>query len=267
MRVTWLENATGRFPRVALGQFDGVHAGHRRLIGERRTVLSFDPHPQAVLPPDRPPRLLVSLARKIKLLEGIGAEELVLIRFDRARAAQSPEEFIQDVLVERLGVDEVSVGENFRFGHRARGDASLLQADLRFGTRVVPLLHSAGEPVSSTRIRRLIAEGDISGAARILCSPVRLRGTVIAIPKAGRGATVRFADDSVLPPRARYRCASAAGHGVLRLVRCGPDPLAIEGILHGFDVRPGDEVELELASEPRAPGAYAARRRAVAPHM
>lgn len=230
-------------------------------------MLSFEPHPQMVLAPDRPPRLLSSLARKVELLAAIGVRELVLVRFDRDRARQSPEEFITEVLVDRLRVEEVAVGENFRFGHRARGDTELLAADVRFTTSVAPLLHALGEPVSSTRIRRLVAEGDIPTAARLLGSPVHLRGTVSAGRAADGEATVRFSRDSVLPPRARYRCTCAAGDGVLRVVRGDRDPLAIEGRLRGVAVSEGDALELRLLSEARAPGAYAARRRAVAPHM
>src|SRR5215210_6479895 len=119
MKVTWLPDARPRPRRVAVGEFDGVHLGHRAVIADADTVLTFDPHPRAVVAPDAAPKLLTSLEVKADLLRGLGVEELVVIPFDRTFAAQSPQEFIYEVLVGTLQATEVAVGENFRFGHKA----------------------------------------------------------------------------------------------------------------------------------------------------
>src|SRR5438046_6534854 len=118
MRVTWLPDARRRERDVAVGEFDGVHVGHRQVIEGAGTVLTFEPHPRAVVAPESAPKLLTTLAAKTELLAGLGVDELVVIPFDGSFAAQSPQEFIDHVLVERLGARRVSVGENFRFGHR-----------------------------------------------------------------------------------------------------------------------------------------------------
>lgn len=264
MTVTRLESVDRAHPRIALGQFDGIHLGHRIVIGHGRTVVCFDPHPQAVLAPHRPLVLLTSMPRKLRLLEMAGAENVVLIPFNRERASQSPASFIEDTLLGQLGVEELSVGANFRFGHRARGNVALLQADRRFTTRVVPLIEVNGQTVSSSRIRRLIAEGDIPGAASLLGSSVEIRGEVAGSD--GGTSTLRLHADSPVPPRGRYRCSLGSLAGDLRVSRETDGGLPIAE-LAGIRVEPGTEIALELVSEPRAPVAYAARRRSFAPHM
>src|SRR5690242_6291442 len=140
MKVTWLPDAEPRARRVAVGEFDGVHLGHRAVIGDADTVLTFDPHPRAVVAPDAAPKLLTPLTVKADLIEGLGVQELVVIPFDGAFAAQSPEDFISDVLLGTLDAREVRVGENFRFGHRAKGDVELLRAEDAFETSVATLV-------------------------------------------------------------------------------------------------------------------------------
>src|SRR3954453_12563349 len=140
MRVTWLPDAERRPRRIAVGEFDGVHLGHRAVIDDADTVLTFDPHPRAVVAPDAAPKLLTPLPVKADILRGLGVEELVVIPFDGAFAAQSPQAFIDDVLVGALDAREVRGGENFRFGHRAQGDADLLRARSSFTTTVADLV-------------------------------------------------------------------------------------------------------------------------------
>src|SRR5687768_8547493 len=165
MQVTWLPDATKRPRELAVGEFDGVHLGHREVIRGADTVLTFEPHPLAVVAPDSAPKLITSLATKADLIAGLGVRELVVIPFDGAFASQSPQEFIDHVLVEQLGATLVSVGENFRFGHRARGDVALLRAQNAFQTRVVELVEADdGEAVSSSRIRGLLEAGDVERA-------------------------------------------------------------------------------------------------------
>jgi riboflavin kinase/FMN adenylyltransferase len=186
MKVTWLPDAERRPRHVAVGEFDGVHAGHREVMRGADTVLTFEPHPGAVVAPESAPKLLTPLAVKADLIAGLGVEELVVIPFDGAFAKRSPQDFIDAVLVGQLGAEQVSVGENFRFGHKARGDVALLRAQHAFPTRVVELVEIDGESISSTQIRSLLAAGDVERANLFLGSPFQLRGSVAHGDKRGR---------------------------------------------------------------------------------
>jgi len=208
MHVTWLPDAAPRPRHVAVGEFDGVHLGHRAVMRGADTVLTFEPHPRAVVAPARAPRLITSLETKVDLIAGLGVRELVVIPFDGAFASQSPQAFIDDVLVRQLGATTVSVGENFRFGHRAHGDVALLRAQDAFETRVVELVQRDGEAVSSSRIRELIAAGDVEQAAECLGSPFQLRGAVAHGDK--RGRTLGFPTANLVPDPALVY----PGHGV-----------------------------------------------------
>jgi riboflavin kinase / FMN adenylyltransferase len=214
MKVTWLPDVETRPRHVAVGEFDGVHLGHREVIRGADTVLTFEPHPRQVVAPDAAPKLLTSLEIKTDLIAGLGVRELVVIPFDRSFAAQGPQEFIDDILVGRLGATKVSVGENFRFGHRARGDAALLQAQDAFATRVVQMVELDGEIVSSSHIRGVVAAGDVATAARLLGAPFELRGTVAHGDK--RGRTLGFPTANLVPDPAHavpdhgiYACRAA----------------------------------------------------------
>jgi riboflavin kinase/FMN adenylyltransferase len=186
MKVTNLSDAELRPRRIAVGEFDGVHLGHRQVIEGNDTVLTFEPHPLRVVRPAAAPRLLTSLEVKIERIAALGVEELVVIPFDDGFAHQSPAEFIEHVLLGTLGATSVSVGENFRFGHRAAGDPELLAADGRFATRIVPLVEIDGEIVSSSHIRGLVLAGDVEHAARFLGAPFELRGEVVVGDQRGR---------------------------------------------------------------------------------
>ncbi|HEY2770483.1 MAG TPA: bifunctional riboflavin kinase/FAD synthetase [Solirubrobacteraceae bacterium] len=186
MQVTKLSDAESRPRRIAVGEFDGVHLGHREVIEGNDTVLTFEPHPLRVVRPEAAPRLLTSLDVKVDRIAALGVGELVVIPFDDGFAHQSPQEFIDHVLVEQLDARHVSVGENFRFGHRAAGDPELLAADARFETRIVPLVEIDGEIVSSSHIRGLVLAGDVEHAARFLGAPFELRGEVVVGDQRGR---------------------------------------------------------------------------------
>jgi riboflavin kinase/FMN adenylyltransferase len=186
MRVTTFPEVESRPRRVAVGEFDGVHLGHREVIRGSDTVLTFEPHPLQVVRPSAAPKLLTSLEVKAELVAGLGVEEMVVIPFDEGFAHQSPQDFIEHVLVERLHVTRVSVGENFRFGHRAAGDTTMLAADGRFETRVVPLVEVDGEIVSSSHIRGLVLAGEVEPAAHFLGSRFQLRGEVVHGDERGR---------------------------------------------------------------------------------
>jgi riboflavin kinase / FMN adenylyltransferase len=208
MDVIWLPDAQPRPRHVAVGEFDGVHLGHREVMRGAETVLTFEPHPRAVVAPEKAPKLITPLDTKIDLIAGLGVRELVVIPFDGAFASQSPQGFIDDVLVRELGATRVSVGENFRFGHRARGDVALLRAQDAFETRVVELVQGDGGVISSSHIRELIAAGEVERAAACLGSPFQLRGTVAHGDK--RGRTLGFPTANLVPDPALIY----PGHGV-----------------------------------------------------
>jgi riboflavin kinase/FMN adenylyltransferase len=218
MKVTWLPDAERRPRHVAVGEFDGVHLGHREVIAGADTVLTFEPHPRAVVAPDAAPKLLTSLDIKTDLIAGLGVRELVVIPFDRSFAAQGPQEFIDSVLVEQLQAERVSVGENFRFGHKAEGDADLLRRQDAFEARVVPLVEVDGEIVSSTHVRGLVVSGNLEQANRFLGSPFQLRGTVVHGDERGRELgfpTANLVPDNALvyPGNGVYACRAAFDDG------------------------------------------------------
>jgi riboflavin kinase/FMN adenylyltransferase len=208
MKVTMLSEVRERPRRVAVGEFDGVHLGHREVIRGSDTVLTFEPHPLRVVRPEAAPKLLTSLEAKAELIEALGVEQVVVIPFDEGFAHQSPQEFIEHILVERLNATHVSVGENFRFGHRAAGDPALLASDDRFQTRVVPLVEVDGEIVSSSHIRGLVLAGEVELAARFLGGPFQLRGTVVEGDR--RGRTLGFPTANIVPDEALV----CPGHGI-----------------------------------------------------
>jgi riboflavin kinase / FMN adenylyltransferase len=207
LKLTEVEPGSG--PRkVAIGTFDGVHLGHREVIRGADTVLTFDPHPLAVVHPEATPKLISTFAVKRDLIAGLGVEELVVIPFDRGFSEQSPEAFVGEVLLERLGARTVSVGENFRFGQGARGTADFLRSHEEFETRVVPLVEVAGETVSSSHIRGLVAAGDVSQAAEFLGEPFLFEGEVVTGDRRGRELGMPTAN---LVPDDAHVCP---GHGV-----------------------------------------------------
>ena len=208
MKITQLPDAEPRPRRVAVGTFDGVHRGHRAVIEGADTVLTFEPHPVSVISPGNEPKLLTTLQRKAELVATLGVRELVVIPFDREFASRSAQEFVDDVLVGRLGATHVSVGENFHFGNRAQGDAALLRAESRFETRVAPLLEVDGEIVSSSHIRGLVAGGALEYAGTLLGTPFVLDGTVSHGDERGRTLGYPTAN---LVPREGY---ATPGHGV-----------------------------------------------------
>jgi riboflavin kinase / FMN adenylyltransferase len=208
MRVTMLSETEARPRHVAVGEFDGVHLGHREVIRGNDTVLTFEPHPRRVIRPDAAPKLLTSLETKAELIAALDVAELVVVPFDDSFAHQSPAEFIEQVLVGRLEATHVSVGDNFRFGHLASGDSALLAADGRFVTRVAALVEVDGEIVSSSHIRRLVAAGDVERAAVLLGAPFQLRGEVIRGDQ--RGRELGFPTANIAPAQE----LACPGHGV-----------------------------------------------------
>ena len=242
MKVTQLQDVPlGSGPRdVAIGTFDGVHLGHREVIRGADTVLTFDPHPLAVLHPEATPKLIASLDVKRDLIAGLGVEEMVVIPFDRGFSEQSAESFVSEVLIERLGARRVSVGENFRFGKGARGTADFLRAYSEFETRVVPLVAVAGETVSSSHIRGLVAAGDVKQAADFLGGPFLFEGEVVMGDRRGRELGMPTAN---LVPDDAYVCP---GHGVYAAWANGYPTAVNVGVRPTFDTGRGLLVEAHL---------------------
>jgi riboflavin kinase/FMN adenylyltransferase len=248
MDTVWLPDVQYRPRNLAVGEFDGVHLGHREVIRGADTVLTFEPHPRTVVAPDSAPKLLTTLAIKADLIASLGVEELVVIPFDGSFAAQTAQEFIDHVLVEQLGAQHVSVGENFRFGNRARGDAALLASQDEFETRVVEMVEVDGEIVSSTHVRGLVAAGDVSAAARFLGAPFHMRGTIAHGDKRGRTLgypTANLVPDArlVVPDHGIYACRTEVdGERHVAAVNVGVRPtfktgrgLLVEAYLLDFD--------------------------------
>jgi riboflavin kinase / FMN adenylyltransferase len=189
MKVARAIDQLGAVPRVvALGTFDGMHLGHRRVVeaalaaGREPTVVTFDPHPRTAL--GNRVELLTSLERRLELLGELGVETTMVVEFTLEVARLEPEEFAQHVL-RPMGTEIVVAGEDFRFGRGRSGDLELLK---RIGFEIVPVAILEG--VSSSRIRELVAEGDVEDAAKLLGRPVEVEGLVVAGD--ARGGTLGF---------------------------------------------------------------------------
>ncbi|MBW8483654.1 bifunctional riboflavin kinase/FAD synthetase [Actinomadura parmotrematis] len=183
---------------VTIGVFDGVHRGHQRIVrsaaeqarerGLRSVVITFDPHPDEVVRPGTHPPLLTSTRRRVELLESLGTDAVAVVPFTLELSRVPPDEFVRTVLVERLRAAHVIVGEDFRFGHKAKGDAALLTelgTKYDFTAEGVPLVAN-GDTISSTNIRARLDEGDVAAAARALGRPHRVEGVVVRGHQRGR---------------------------------------------------------------------------------
>jgi riboflavin kinase / FMN adenylyltransferase len=240
LEVTRLPEAQPRPRHVAIGTFDGVHRGHRAVIEGADTVLTFDPHPLEILHPAALPKLIMPFEVKRDVIEGLGVRELVVIPFDPAFATLSAEAFIEDILLGQLGAELVSVGENFRFGARARGDSEMLAARSEFETRVVPLVEVDGETVSSTRIRALIAAGAVEAARRCLGAPFMIEGTVVSGDQ--RGRELGFPTANIVPDDR----LAIPGHGVYAAFADGVAAAVNVGVRPTFESGRGVLIETYL---------------------
>ncbi|MGI8522933.1 MAG: bifunctional riboflavin kinase/FAD synthetase [Nocardioides sp.] len=182
---------------VVVGNFDGVHLGHRHVVGRARELagvrlrvvaVTFDPHPMAVLRPEHAPSTLTDLPERAALLAGVGVDDVLALPFDRAMAAWSPDEFVTRVLVDALHAEMVVVGANFRYGARAAGDvASLMASGEQQGFTVEGIPLDGGPQVwSSTYVRTCLASGDVEGAAEALGRPFAVHGVVVRGEQRGR---------------------------------------------------------------------------------
>jgi len=237
MKVTRLPDAEPRSRHVAIGTFDGVHLGHQAVIDHADTVLTFDPHPLSVLHPEQAPRLITPFEVRRDLIEGLGVEELLVIPFDEEFSHIVAEDFIREVLIEKLEARKVSIGENFNFGAKARGTPEMLSLHSEFETRVVPMIEIDGEVVSSGRIRALVEAGDVGEARRCLGAPFMVNGPVM--PGEQRGRELGFPTANQVPDPALV----VPGHGVYATFANGVPAATNVG------VRPTFESELGLLIE------------------
>jgi riboflavin kinase/FMN adenylyltransferase len=200
-----LEEVNGRFGpcALAIGNFDGVHIGHRKLIAEAvqfaseqgitPAVLTFDPHPTAVVAPDRVPPMICTMEQRLKLLGEAGAQKIFVLTFTAELAQQSPEEFVSGLLVKSLETRGVFVGEGFRFGYKQSGTPEVLSqlaSQYNFSARFVHPVSYRGEIVSSSAIRRYIGSGNVSRASRLLGRCYSLEGEVVKGQGIGSKQTV-----------------------------------------------------------------------------
>lgn len=276
----------GRTVFATLGNFDGLHRGHQaimlQLIARARaapdqtaaagatlgpapsglaTVITFDPHPQRVLTPDRAPHRLLTADQKTRFLAALGIDATLIIPFDRNLAALEAETFVREILVRRIGIHDLLIGPDFRFGARRTGDLQLLQQlghDLQFQAHVADAVLEGTQRISASRIRTALATGDVAQAQLLLGRPFALIGTIVHGEGRGKRQLVPTAnlapENEFLPASGvyitRFRVADTT---ILGLTNIGVRPtfgdrrLTVETFLPGFD---GDlygrRVELEF---------------------
>lgn len=250
--------ADARRSALTIGNFDGLHLGHQKILqlvrerargtGDRPAVITFDPHPMRVLHPERAPLLIQTLAQRLAGFEEMGMDAALVLRFDRALSLVTAKDFIERVLVRGLCAGAVLVGDNFRFGHRGAGDVRLLEERGRqdgFDVEVVPPVEVGAQIVSSTAIRGAVVSGDVAGASALLGRSFSLTGEIR--PGAGRGRTILFPtlnlapEQELLPKLGVYATESlVAGRPYASVTNVGTRPtfdgsgITVESHLFGF---------------------------------
>ena len=206
---------------VTIGVFDGVHLGHCKVIKDlarrgreadlKSVVVTFSPHPIKILRPGYKIPSLISLDHRTRLIKALGVDAVIVLNFTKAVSDLAPEDFVKNILIDRLGASEVFVGENFYFGKGARADAGALKSiaeGLGLKVRVIRPVMVNGQTVSSSRIRRLILKGDLGSASRLLGRPVSVLGTVVAGSKLAKALGYPTANinphHEVIPPFGVY---------------------------------------------------------------
>src|SRR5581483_8824973 len=218
-------------PVLALGNFDGLHRGHRKILdrvtrvagehGATPVVMTFDPHPPRVVRPDKAPPLLMTKAQKLEAIAETGIQGAAIVRFTHELSQWDPETFVRTVLVEWLHVSEVWVGANFLFGHDRAGNFSLLRTlGARYGFRAEKIdpVRYKDFVVSSTRVRRLVSEGRVDEAGALLGHQYVIDGKVVQGDQ--RGRTIGFptanlcTENELLPPNGVYATTARVGEVV-----------------------------------------------------
>ncbi|MEX0952796.1 MAG: bifunctional riboflavin kinase/FAD synthetase [Nitriliruptoraceae bacterium] len=253
---------------VTIGNFDGVHRGHRLLLsrtvdgaldrGVRSVAVTFDPHPASIVRPDAVPLALCSLDERCRLLIDAGVDLVVIVSFTDALSRLTPAEFVEAVLVDRLRAGRVIVGSNFRFGHRAAGDVVTLVelGELHgFDVEAVAVRHDDDQPISSSAIRDALLGGDVSRAATALGRLPRLIGEVVAGDGRGRTigvptANVAIPDGLVVPARGVYvALAHVDDVAVPAVVNVGVRPTVTDGVEQTVEVHVIDR-DVDLYGQP-----------------
>jgi len=256
---------------ISVGNFDGVHRAHAHVLGElvrraqqvggKAVVVTFEPHPARILRPDSGLKLLTPLPDKLRLLESTGIDAVLVLPFGRDLSLMTPRQFAERILKKKLHAREVHEGFNFRFGHKAAGDVSVLTqlgGEMGFDVKVYPQQKLRGEPVSSSHIRKLISEGRVSRARHLLARPFRILG----VPGRGRGLgskytvpTINLARyEELVPKDGVYITWTRVGNerfdsvtNVGNRPTFGADSFAIETHLldfHPIELTPESEVEI-----------------------
>lgn len=228
---------------LTIGNFDGVHLGHRALLDELKakaralalpaTVLTFEPHPRELFAPDQAPARLASMRDKLELLAECGVDRVHVCRFDRKLASLTAEQFIEQILVRGLSVRHLIIGDDFRFGKARGGDFLMLQKagnDHRFVVEAMPTVDFGGLRVSSSAVREALAAGDIERAERLLGRPFVIAGRVMDGKKIGR--TIGFPTANIQVRRKRLPLS-----GVFAVTVSGIDPKPLPGAAN-IGVRP-----------------------------
>jgi riboflavin kinase/FMN adenylyltransferase len=262
---------------VSVGNFDGVHRAHRlvlsnivqraKQLGAKAVAVSFEPHPLRILRPDFALKLITPSTEKIRLLSSTGIDAVLLLPFTRDLSLTTPDQFAKDILKQHLKSQEVHEGFNFRFGHKAQGDVTQLielGKKLEFAVRVYPEMGLRREPVSSSHIRKLISEGQVSRARYLLARPF----SVVSTPGRGRGygakhtvPTINLSRyEELLPKDGVYVTRTRVGVGVAEdcfdsvtnvgnRPTFGADSFAVETHLlnfHPIELTPETEVEIHF---------------------
>jgi riboflavin kinase/FMN adenylyltransferase len=256
---------------VTIGSYDGVHRGHQLIIGRAvararelgipSVVVTFDPHPAEVVRPGSHPALLAPHPRRAELLAGLGVDAVLLLPFTPDFSRLSPAEFVVKVLVEKLHAHTVVEGPNFRFGHRAAGSvATLAELGQTYGFEVLVVdlfergTAGSGEPFSSTLARRLVAEGDVTGAAEVLGRAHRVEGTVVRGAQRGRELGIPTANldtppHTAIPADGVYAgWLTAGGERMPSVISVGTNP-QFQGTRLTDEAHVLDRTDLELYGE------------------
>ena len=272
-------NARGRKVCLAIGVFDGLHLGHQQIIRQTiadarqqdglAVVLTFDQHPSAILAPERVPPLIYSPAQKVRALAALGADTMLLLRFDRSFSEQTGEHFIRQLARELGAIHSICVGADFVFGHKRSGNVALLQklgAELNFTVHGIAAVTLEGSIVSSTRVRDAIRAGDFAAARQLLGRPYSLAATIVAGDRLGHQLGFPTANletaGFVLPPNGVYAAhATVAGQYYRAVANLGQRPtvqqstpqLRVEVHLLDFNGQIyGEEMEVTFADRLRA---------------
>jgi riboflavin kinase/FMN adenylyltransferase len=270
--------AEGKKVCLAIGFFDGVHLGHQQIIRQTisdarqhdaiAVVLTFDRHPNSIVAPDKVPPLIYSLPQKLRAIESLGADALLLIQFDKKFSEQTGEDFIHSLTRNFGKVHSICVGADFVFGHKRNGDVALLKklgVELNFSVHGLAAVSLDGQIVSSTRIRETIRAGDFDAASQMLGRTYAISGRVVEGDKLGHKLGFPTANldtaNLILPPNGVYSgCTKLKGQfyrvalniGLRPTVATGKQQLRVESHLLDFDGELyGEELEIEIGEKLR----------------